>query len=136
MNDADMVIELPGKPVAKARPRFSKVKGQARTYDKQSEEKNTDKWRLKARMLGQVPFTGPLAVKMHFVYDVPKTHKGEGLAHTSKPDLDNLIKWVGDVGNGILWYDDSQITELVASKGYGKHPKTVIEIKQLGGGHA
>lgn len=33
-------------------------------------------------------------------------------------DLDNLVKMILDAGNGILWADDSIITDLVTKKRY------------------
>ena len=39
-----------------------------------------------------------------------------GTPHTSKPDLDNLIKNILDRGNNILWEDDKNISYITASK--------------------
>ena len=36
----------------------------------------------------------------------------------SKPDLDNMVKAVGDAMNGIAYSDDSQIVSLKARKVY------------------
>ncbi|HHK41746.1 MAG TPA: RusA family crossover junction endodeoxyribonuclease, partial [Planctomycetaceae bacterium] len=38
--------------------------------------------------------------------------------HTSRPDLDNLVKSTKDALNGLAWRDDSQVVELSAGKCY------------------
>ena len=65
----------------------------------------------------------PLKVTLHFYKNVKATGKTYG-------DLDNLAKAVLDALNGILWQDDSQITELHAykHKGAGKIEIEVLEI--------
>jgi len=42
-----------------------------------------------------------------------------------------LIKYVEDVCNGIVFYDDAQIVEIVASKIYDEIPRTEFEIIPL-----
>ncbi len=49
-------------------------------------------------------------------------------SHTSKPDLDNLEKFILDCGNKVLWKDDSQIVSLSSKKIYSLMPRTEIEI--------
>jgi Holliday junction resolvase RusA-like endonuclease len=52
----------------------------------------------------------------------------ELIAHVKKPDLDNLIKWVLDCGNALLWQDDSMIYCIQAFKVYSPKPRTEIEM--------
>jgi Holliday junction resolvase RusA-like endonuclease len=40
------------------------------------------------------------------------------IRHAKKPDLDNLIKQICDSLNGVVWKDDSQVVELIATKKY------------------
>ena len=49
--------------------------------------------------------------------------------YDKKRDLDNMIKFALDAGNGILYHDDSQIVHIIALKVYGPLPKTMIELK-------
>ena len=129
---AATIIMLPGTPQTKLRPRFSKRKGKTRTYDEQTSEKQTVKWQLKARMRDRSPLEGALWVKMTFVFKRPKSRERlKEQWHTVKPDLDNLIKWIGDVGNGTLWHDDKQIARIEATKIYGEEPSTIIEVGKL-----
>lgn len=48
--------------------------------------------------------------------------------HMQKPDIDNLVKFVLDCANGILYFDDSQIIELSAKKYYSDNPRTEIKL--------
>jgi len=50
------------------------------------------------------------------------------VAHTSKPDLDNMVKLVKDALTGVFWRDDSQIDALDARKCYGDMPRTEVFI--------
>ncbi len=48
------------------------------------------------------------------------------IPHTQKPDLDNMIKYILDCGNGILWHDDSEIYRIRAEKMWSRKPRTEI----------
>jgi len=125
-------ICLPGDPIAKMRHRDAKSGKYGRKrirYDPQNEEKQTLKWKLKARMAGRQPLDGPVELYMLCVMKEPKNKKYD--FPITKPDLDNLEKWIGDVGNKILWHDDSQIVANRTMKIYGTEPKTVIMARKI-----
>ena len=48
--------------------------------------------------------------------------------HTSKRDLDNLIKFYLDCANEVLFPDDHLITKIEASKEFSNQPRTVLNI--------
>jgi Holliday junction resolvase RusA-like endonuclease len=48
--------------------------------------------------------------------------------HVQKPDLDNMIKYILDCGNKILWHDDAEIYNITATKFWSKTPRTEIKI--------
>ena len=132
LNNDTIAISLPGDPITKMRPRFARKKWKVRTFDQQSEEKETVRWKLKARMMNRYPTEGPLALSLVCVFHRPASRtKLKEIFHSVKPDLDNLIKWIGDVGNGILWYDDKQIVSIAATKIYGEHPRTIITVSKV-----
>lgn len=74
------------------------------------------------RHLGR-PYDGPVSVDVMFVFPRPKRHLGTGrnagivlpsapALHTQKPDLDKLLRAVGDALTGVAYRDDSQIVAL------------------------
>ena len=84
------------------------------------------------------PLEIPLSVEMLFYFPRPKSHSNKnGLkptapdVHTSRPDVDNLIKFVMDGLNGIFWKDDALICKVSASKYYSDQPRTEVCIKFL-----
>lgn len=125
-------FSIPGKPITKLRPRFSRIKGKTRTYDSQVEEKRTVKWQIKSRIGKEEPLDGPLHITLTFVFVCPPTRAPKKeFFHTVKPDLDNCIKWILDVGNAILWHDDKQVASITARKIYGIKAETIVEVGQI-----
>jgi len=136
-------------PTAKKRHRMF-VKGNAvHSYDPQTFEKELFKASLRNEILMlkydennkidekdfNLPYNGPLYVTLTFFMPIPETlslSKKTALLwipnHSSKPDLDNLAKFILDVGNDILWKDDRMITSLGLVKKYSFNPKIEIEV--------
>lgn len=50
---------------------------------------------------------------------------------TTKPDLDNLTKLIGDALNGVAYADDNQICAHDAIKQFGQSPATYITLEEL-----
>jgi Holliday junction resolvase RusA-like endonuclease len=82
------------------------------------------------------PIAAPVILECRFFFPVPasKSKKikagmlsGE-IRHTTKPDLDNLVKFVLDAINGIVILDDRQVCAMYGSKGYGTTPRTEVRI--------
>jgi Holliday junction resolvase RusA-like endonuclease len=48
-----------------------------------------------------------------------------------KPDIDKLCRAVNDALTGILWVDDGQVCEMIATKKYGSPAKTDITVEIL-----
>ena len=47
--------------------------------------------------------------------------------HTSKPDIDNIIKFYLDAMTGLFWKDDASICAVEAAKSYSEHSSVEIE---------
>lgn len=58
------------------------------------------------------PLKGPITVRVDFHFH----SRDPRFYHAQRPDIDNLLKAVLDVMNGILWEDDCQIDSLTATK--------------------
>ena len=120
-----ITIVIPGTPVAKARPRFTRT-GHVYTpaATKQAEDAIKLAW-IKAAG-NRAPHPGPVHVRAQFVFEPPKswTKTKRTLAlegrhpHMSKPDIDNLLKIIDGL-NGRAWIDDAQITNVAGRKDYG-----------------
>lgn len=48
--------------------------------------------------------------------------------HIVKPDLDNVLKAVGDALNGVVYEDDSQIIDCHIRKAYAETPRVEVFI--------
>lgn len=117
-------IILPGEPISQKRARiFAKgamdpcweAKEQHRSYIRQNYPVKSE--------------TGPLRVYLRFYYQYPKSmsiKKRPIAKKTTRPDIDNLAKYIMDMANGLLWDDDAQIIDLNCSKEYSDESKTEI----------
>ena len=130
----ELCVMIPGTPIAKKRPRFARRGKFVTTYNEQWGEEDRFRLQLRLEVLGHKPIPAGTAVYLHlyFLMPVPKGTSQKkidgGLLHTKRPDLDNMIKFVKDCANGILWHDDSQVVSLEAYKYYGDKPATKIQI--------
>ncbi len=85
---------------------------------------------MAALAIGEPLFSGPLTVRLRFVFARPKSHlsasgamKASAPTHLATgPDLDKLCRAVLDACTGLLWTDDRQVDDLVARKQYGDRP--------------
>lgn len=84
------------------------------------------------------PLTGSVALQVRFVMPRPKYHfdsKGQikpryqRASHLIKPDATKLIRAIEDALTGIVWRDDSQVTDQQASKRYGTKPGADVVIE-------
>lgn len=79
---------------------------------------------------------GPVRLEVDFFLPRPKSiPKSQRPSPIVPPDLDKLLRAVGDaIGqSGLIWGDDSQIVEILATKQYAdnRQPGAVIVIKSL-----
>lgn len=74
------------------------------------------------------PLTGPLRLRCGFVF---KRQRKRDVWHAKRPDLDNCAKAIGDALNGVLWSDDAQIVELVATKTAGDDEGTTVRVERI-----
>ena len=135
-------FSIPGKPIAKKRPRFAIRNGKGIAYNGQS----TDEGKVILQLQKESEWIGlikkPVRIDMRFWFIRPKSHyksnnikkdlkEGYSVYHMQKPDIDNLIKFYLDCMNGIIIEDDKQVIEINSGKYFGSLEKTFIIISEL-----
>jgi Holliday junction resolvase RusA-like endonuclease len=91
-------------------------------------------------MAGKIsPIDGPIGLEATFYLSRPtrllrKSDPDEAILHFKMPDLDNLLKGLLDALNGIVWYDDRQVCQILARKYFSEKnedPRIEIIIKEM-----
>ena len=127
-------FEIFGKPTPKARPRFTR---NGRTYT--DAKTKTAEANVLIAFFGAASHRkaheGPVEIEVVATFEpatswpkkkIAKALAGE-LEHTSRPDVDNLLKIVDGL-NGRAWLDDSQIIRATVTKRYGDKASTLFRI--------
>lgn len=127
----EIKLVIYGEPVAQGRPRFTRIGKYVHAYDP-AKSKNYKQlvrfWvtqQLKKKD-GFKPIEKAVYVELIFWLPIPiswskkrRIEADSGIIRPIvKPDTDNLVKSVTDSCNGLLWVDDSVITDLHAKKRY------------------
>ena len=135
-------FEVLGVPVGKGRPRFSTQGGFVRAITPEK----TANYETLVRLSYQQKYAGcmfdkdiPLRAIIRAFFPIPKSASKKKreqmrdlrILHTKKPDADNIIKAVLDALNGVAYYDDSQVAEVMISKAYAEQPKVMIELCEV-----
>lgn len=121
-----MKIVIPGAPVALKRHRHT-LSG--KNYNSQRDLMNEVSFIAKSQWK-YPPYSIPLKVVFSFFMPIPKRYikKYPGLPCPTRPDLSNILKFYEDSLIGVLWTDDSIITQISTAKLYSLEPRTEIEI--------
>lgn len=112
-------IVVPGKPIGKGRPRFTRS-GRTYTPAETRDHEALIAWHAKAAMNRRPPLDGPVEVRFLFVR--PTRHR---------IDLDNMAKLCLDAMNSIVYHDDTQVHRIEATKQVGNNPHTEITITPM-----
>lgn len=132
---SERFFTVPGKPIAKGRPRFANGRTFTDSKTRLAESCILDAY-LRAYPDAE-PLTGPVHVSVLARFEVPRSwskRKQEAAIlghHTSRPDLDNIGKTVLDALNGVAFADDSQVCSLSAAKEYWDRSATEVTITPL-----
>ena len=117
-----LTYTIPGEPVAKGRPRFSRRSGRAYTPPKTANWATMAGWYMREQGLPSTPLDGPLRVEIVATFARPKSRMSKAGAHgpvhhTVKPDADNLAKLVLDAMQSVgVITDDKIVCELQVVK--------------------
>lgn len=140
INGGDCVtFSVSGVPVAKGRPRLSTRGGFARAYTPAKTRNYEDAIRIEAAaaMDGRQPVEEPCSVSVIAFVPMPQSMSQKkreqaisgDLRPVTRPDLDNYAKAALDACNGILYRDDSLVTDLRVMKRYAAFPRLVITME-------
>lgn len=126
---------IPGRVVGKGRPKFAR-RGQfvhAYTPAKTANAEAMIRSLGADAMAGRPPFAGPIFVEIMAWHNTPpswsKKKRAEALYVTGKPDVDNVAKILGDALIGIVWGDDSQISDFTFRRRYRDSSGECVEVK-------
>ena len=129
-------ITIAGECVPKGRPRFTRS-GRVYTPKETLDYEKLVQQQIKLQRIK--PVTGAVRLTLVIYREVPKgwskkkknaAIRGEHLPVT-RPDLDNYLKVIMDASNGLLYKDDNQVVEILASKRYAKMPYVEIILEEL-----
>lgn len=134
-----VVFSVPGEPVAKGRPRFSRS-GAAYTPARTANYETLVRLEYE-RQVGEYRFpqSANLAIRVEAYLSIPKSASRKrrsdmelGLIRPLKrPDADNLLKSVADALNEVAYRDDSQIVYAEISKRYSSRPRIEVTLWEL-----
>lgn len=131
-------MEILGEPVPKARHRTARTKSgglvQYNNPKAKRDEVNFQAQALAYRPPG--PIEAPITLTVVACMAIPRSWSKKKrlmavdgrIRPDKKPDVDNLLKFVGDSLNGIFWQDDKQITEARIVKRYSARPRWIVRI--------
>ena len=128
-------IVLEGAPIPWKRAGINSRGKEMTIYDKQYFEKKCAREEMRKQFLCE-PLKGPVAISITFHMPIPtgtsqtarrKMIEGDK-QHDRKPDVDNLLKYIFDAMNGVIFVDDSQICLVNARKIYSDSPRTEMRI--------
>lgn len=131
-------FEVPGTPVGKGRPKFSRAGAGVRTYtpEKTANYETLVKWAYASEYAGAPLLEGAVRMVIMACYPVPKSwpkKKQEAalrgdIRPMTKPDADNIAKAISDALNGLAYRDDAQVVDLLVQKYYSDEPRVVVEV--------
>lgn len=137
----DIVIVVPGVPVAKGRGRVSTFGGRPRviTPSKTRNYENMVRHEAALVMGSRPPLEGALIVLVSAYVPMPvnlsKVKRQlaiDGkLRPITRPDVDNYAKAALDGLNAIVFRDDSQIVYLSVAKHYAERPRLEVTVSEF-----
>jgi Holliday junction resolvase RusA-like endonuclease len=142
-----VVIEVPGVPVAKGRPKFARIgKGAGSFVTTYSPSKTVHyedllRFAAKAAMNGAPLISCAVRMAVTVKLPVPASYSNKkriaclagDIRPAKKPDIDNFIKIAMDGLNCVVFCDDNQVVELYAFKQYHETPSLSIVVQELAG---
>lgn len=131
---------VPGQPVGKGRPRFSRH-GAIYTPDKTAKYERLVRDYGRLAMRNRPMFSGPIRLEVRAAFEPPPSWSRKKAdahlwgPHTQLPDADNVAKAVMDALNGVCYPDDRMIFELKSRKIWGEKSMVTVTVTSLDDWH-
>lgn len=129
---------IPGVAHGKGRPRFSRKSGAAFTPAKTRNHEAFVKMLAVEAMTNSKawePFETPVRLVVQIFCTIPPSwNKAKreaakaNIIRPGKPDIDNVIKSIGDAMNGVVYTDDNLIYRVEATKMFADVACTTVEV--------
>lgn len=132
-------IVLPGEPVPKGRPRFSRATGHTYTPERTANYEALIRLAAGEQMRGEPPLSGAMAitVDVYLAISASWSKKRQAAARAGterpvkRPDADNFLKGALDACNMIVWNDDAQVVDARVTKHYSDRPRLEIRVQPI-----
>lgn len=123
---------IPGPAVEQARPRAARTGMGVRVYDpaKVKNYKAFAKFELSKYRLKRL-LDGPLSAEVVVKITKPKSWPKRRIHADTKPDLDNFLKCIFDVCEGLVYTNDSRIVKVTACKILAEVPGVDVTFSEL-----
>lgn len=121
-------VEIPLKPVPKARPRVSGGHAYTPTKTKRFESDVATMVRCKMLSLGHKMIKSGVYVSLTFNFRAPTSALVGCPNYTTTSDVDNLIKSILDALNGVSYVDDRQVVQVFATKRWAESDGVVVTV--------
>ena len=134
-----IAFTVPGKPLGKQRPRFSRKGTVVRTYTPRQTAEYERLVKESYIAAGGEKLEGAIGATIRGYFEPPKaTSKkqrqkmlsGE-IGYTKKVDADNLAKSILDALNGVAYADVAQVSLLLVYKAYAEMARVEVQLKEL-----
>lgn len=131
---------VPGKPVGKQRPRFSRTCTGVRTYTPRKTQEYEDLVRISYRAVSKEKLKGAISATIYGYFEPPRSIskkqreqmlKGD-ISYIKKIDSDNLAKSILDALNGVAYDDDAQVCLLIVQKLYAETARVEVVLEEIG----
>lgn len=124
---------IPGDPIPLQRARH----GRSRTWNPQKQIMLNLQFLLQHQHGQRSLLTGPLHLEALFYFEPARSLSQKkkdllyGTYHFIKPDGSNLLKFIEDLGTGIIYIDDCLIASSSYKKIYDRTPRTEFSLHKL-----
>ena len=135
----EIAFTVPGKPVGKQRPQFSRQGTAVRTYTPRKTAEYESLVRISYRAVSKEKLKGAISATIYGYFEPPKSIskkqreqmlKGQ-ISYIKKIDSDNLAKSILDALNGVAYDDDAQVCLLIVQKLYAETARVEVILKEL-----